>query len=855
MGKYSLKKFVMYIKKGKLDSPDFLKQLAVVKKSAELLDDAESQFLLAQYYLKKGDKARGVGWLNKCAKNGFLPKKYDLYGMYRQLLNKSNPDYLRNRKLSSLKKEVTKRLKKDLKKQLQTLSWMDKTALIAALISGDSGAIIRMMEPLCKKCGMTDLTELGNIFEHKDRTGATYLNKVSILLIRNLLEGEVISSDENPLQYALKQIKDTILPPEIKQKISHEIDKKMSLSVEDVSYLGIDVIFRNFTSADFESSIATEIRSLSEEKIVSLMTALITGDKEGMIDILAPILNKSREEMEALITFFENKKVPGQYLSSLSKYLTDTVLSRLDSQGRSRVIQNAFQRIPESVLSINEKGVIGLEIDMNSEYGIIKLSDDTDISSFENIKPYLDGNHALLLYKNAFYFANSFNETLTMIDERPATLESRQLLKDTLSSWDINQLYDLDSSIISAYVIAAEIIFPTQRIIDFAYVEPLTPLNKAHISKISFNDLKVMTKASNDISEVILITHAYLKERCVNDADKQLMNELENKYLAIDYEGCKEMLTDLCTRILPPEEAEITKQCLAQAKEVILESNHSRRFFENRLSQFELGLDLDFEAMSRVSERLINTPVSTFADVERALFSMAELSGKGLGERALELKNASPVYATKDRKVKDRFIAKEFQRNEPEKEMVASRNKGLLKSTSPNYYDELTDVNQRSRVVDVNTHSGDASKYSLTNARSAFAGSLSGHTYFMVAVLEKYMKENPDEHLNADINNFIKAFIANYISRGYHSYLEIVHVLQEDNIQQVFRAQGVTLDLTFADKVLENTFDDASDYAMMLCKRRAVQEELIDKFGTFKQSIQDINKEAPMQENPEKGPT
>lgn len=508
-----------------------------------------------------------------------------------------------------------------------------------------------------------------------------------------------------------------------------------------------------------------ELSALPEQTKIELLKSLISSDGATIRKILEPICRKYNIENTELLTRITEHRRDANSLFSRGAYFnssTDLIIKNilktpnldgaLKSQAQTRMLQNALQKIPESILTTKMKA---------------------------------------------------------------------------------NLAYEINEDVSNA-------------ISDFSYTEPLNRLEsqqfKGHIKPA---DIINLSKNKLDKSESIILLYSFLKHHLPNSPNnKELLNQLKSNYIKTNYERCEDIILTLKNDIQDDKIKNAIENITTTSREVVLEKNNSRRFFENRMSQFYLGKEIDIDRINKMSSKLLGVNVYSVAAAEEAILSIAESPDINATQRHFDLKNNSPLYSLKDRHLKSGFIGKEDQSVLEEKMIVSSRNSGLLKSNSPNFYDELSNDALNNRVVDVNTHSGHGSKYSLLNERSAFASSLSGHTYFTAAILEKYIQENKDDpELNEDINAFINAYIATYISRGYHSYLEIVHVLEENNVFDVFSKNGLNLKLNFSDDVVEMAFNDAAEYSLMLAKKQAVNSELLDNFKKMKSSLTSIKNE------------
>lgn len=252
-------------------------------------------------------------------------------------------------------------------------------------------------------------------------------------------------------------------------------------------------------------------------------------------------------------------------------------------------------------------------------------------------------------------------------------------------------------------------------------------------------------------------------------------------------------------------------------------TNHSRRFFENRLSAIYIYKRDHFQAslvasLDRVSRFLFTKPVKSIQDVKRAINLIANTSREEGAELEI-LKSKTSLYSKKDRRRKNGIDSKIGT--------IFSRNRGVLTSNSPNFFNEISGVDLKNRVPDRGYIIGNPRGYSLTNKRHAFAGSISGHAYSAIFNLRRYMICNgADINLSNDINLILEALVFEYIHLGYHSYAEMMDVFSQAEILFLFKLYDVNLDLEFAHQYLEEALNETRQYTKTLCLKRTMSDEL-----------------------------
>lgn len=378
---------------------------------------------------------------------------------------------------------------------------------------------------------------------------------------------------------------------------------------------------------------------------------------------------------------------------------------------------------------------------------------------------------------------------------------------------------------------------------DYSYNESLEPLAMNRFSgNITLKEFKTAIQASPlDYSEYLMMTLGLFQNILAAQPDLQAdLHVIRQLYLDTEYEEAIKIIIKLAAQhqaMLGEDLVKLITDKSAQLIEIDIHKNYSRRFFENRLSQFYTASPNDLESINKISQYIIKKEVSTIKEAEDAALYISEDASnlKEIKERVDKLKEQSDWYKMKDRYDKTGFSDKEMENaGEVGKEEIYSKNKGMLTSNAPNFYDELSNNEMRNKVVDVASIYGeDVEGYSYLNPRGAFAGSYSGHCFKIVATLERYMKEHTeDPDLSIDINCFIKRVVAAYIDRGYHGFREIVDVLKEPHIQKVFSDCGVLLDSSSLSEPMEKASRDTQEYTKALRLKKAVLSS-ISQMGLF----------------------
>ena len=225
-------------------------------------------------------------------------------------------------------------------------------------------------------------------------------------------------------------------------------------------------------------------------------------------------------------------------------------------------------------------------------------------------------------------------------------------------------------------------------------------------------------------------------------------------------------------------------------------------------------------------------------EAENSVLDIASTADKTDHIRYRELVSPSELYKNNDHYDKSGYSDRSMvSKGMVFPQEIYSCNKGGLTSNAPNFLDEITTMPIRNKVVDItSTFDDDDEMYSYSRPRSAFIASMSGHTFLIIVKLEKYLKEHASKNKKIneqDLNHFMRAVVAFYTSRSYHSINEVFDVFKEPHIQKLFKSYGVTLDFSWPADVIKMASRDTQAYASMLGLKTSVNES-IQKMGLFK---------------------
>ena len=386
---------------------------------------------------------------------------------------------------------------------------------------------------------------------------------------------------------------------------------------------------------------------------------------------------------------------------------------------------------------------------------------------------------------------------------------------------------------------------------DYSYNESLHPLLHQRFSgNISAKAYKAAIQAVPlDYSEYIMLTLGLLQGILSSPQDFIDLNQVRQLYLQVEYEKAIQKITNLAMQHqgLLGEVYPLTVLSQKKLVEVEIYKNYTRRFFENRLSQLYFSGDLGVPSIHKISQYLIGSNTLRPEQIERSILGLADHVDQETTDRFRQIVKQSDLFKLHDRMDKLGFADKAMESLGIVGEKVYTRNRGVMTSNMPNFYDELSLWEMKNRVVDTTSTCEDITLYSFSRPRAVFVASLSGHTFLMVALLEKYMLAHAnDPDLQTDICYYIKAIIAVYLSHGYHSYVEITDVFKDPVVQKVFSAFNVELDFMWTDALVQAASSDAQEYTKSLCLKRAMQFSLAGATLFSRARHEDVPKNQPL---------
>lgn len=439
-------------------------------------------------------------------------------------------------------------------------------------------------------------------------------------------------------------------------------------------------------------------------------------------------------------------------------------------------------------------------------------------------------------------FRNKDGELLTL-------WESQHLL-----SVAMREIPDVFIDLPSKYTIHAQLL-PLPPTVQIAYDEPLTPLAKNRFSGTIPLDEFTQAIDTNevDISEFIFLTLGVLQKFVKDNKEiNRILQNCRHQYIAGHYEEAINLINQVCQE---QENIIGNKMCLAimrgqmKIRDVSFHQNYSRRFLENRIAALYQGQGIGKEAINAMNdiarpifvdffteesgnEIAESTLIESFKDAsspEEAislLLTLDEMYTEDMVQLEFELKESSQSWAERDRVRRKGFISEFHTALGLKGNTVYTRNRGIMRSSQPNYQDELSENPLKNKGADIYT----SPRFSDENAQThsaVYIADISGHAFGIASMLMIYLGKNEGLSTNSqNVNHFLKIFTSTYISLGFHSLLEVIEVFNQPHIKKIFEEKGVVLDLNWPDAIIEQAFKDTQEYTRKLCKQRALNQRI-----------------------------
>ncbi|QSH41927.1 hypothetical protein P0136_05505 [Lentisphaerota bacterium ZTH] len=372
----------------------------------------------------------------------------------------------------------------------------------------------------------------------------------------------------------------------------------------------------------------------------------------------------------------------------------------------------------------------------------------------------------------------------------------------------------------------------SRSISDLTFYEPAKYISEsARPDSIPLKKYNTLVRAAdlND-SEFIILTVGVLKNFLNNPG---YATKIINLYYEYEYAEAKKEIRQILQHhrnYFPRQLCEALSFGLENSRTVTNKClNSTRRYFETRLAQYHLGHDMNLRLVNDVISVYSRMRLTAREQAEQAILTWSDSEKHEKYVRLFyerKLKKASELYPIKDRAVKSGFLTKrDLSRRGQASQAVMSHQRGLMTTKDPYFRDEITSRAQVNRIPDIYTHSFQEGMYPMQRSNAVYSASLSGHMYFVVGLLEKFMSKYTSFGQDA-VNEFLLATIAVYAKNGFHSNYEILDVLHEPHIIKRFGSYGINLNLHFKPYALNCALRDTLAYTSQYTTKRVTIKEL-----------------------------
>jgi len=364
--------------------------------------------------------------------------------------------------------------------------------------------------------------------------------------------------------------------------------------------------------------------------------------------------------------------------------------------------------------------------------------------------------------------------------------------------------------------------------------------NPIHSSLSVSEYMATLQKKNLDHSEYLILTLGFLETVAEKGiVQEEMIEKLQQAYFDTRYEEAFAIINEFI---------ETHKDHLVEiygmdilngmknksSEEVNPENNLIRGFYETKLAEIYIASikksDFNMNGINNVYKFFKLKEIIFDHLVKELSEFLNAFNGRDLEERYAYLQDNSLMFED----MRDRGYKNGFERNHKNYNpslTIYSANTGVMKSTQSNFYDETSEkplinkVIDKSKIIKIG--------YFNKHKREVFAGSISGHAYYIAAVLEKYLKKNAPYYaamnLEQDINYFIKACVASYIYQGFHGLGEIMDVFRDPIIKDIFYQYDVKIDFSWPQKILEEATKKTQEYARVTLLKEVMHQEIKER--------------------------
>lgn len=528
------------------------------------------------------------------------------------------------------------------------------------------------------------------------------------------------------------------------------------------------------TLANSHSPFSKFLRELPQSKKINFITALVSNNqKEIAAYIIESPLKDMLENSElkdiSSIAFYLKSDNPGLYLNSTIKAIIQNILNgpdgkKLHDDTIARILTNAMVKIPDDEMSVRVKSKVCLTIEPST-------------------------GHLFLGY----------NEYVKEVQK----------------------------------------------------TEKATNLTLGLISKDEYQT--AVSSKNIEYSQFILLTLGVLQDR--DPEIENIIKQIHKDYMVVNYEAALTKIEEICNTYrsaIERKDPGLTDIILQRLKsldkktnEVDLKKNFVRRFLEAQVAaQYYSHIMVKPETLESIN-KVARFFLPNYEDAKNlkeaiktitAIPEIKHMRGKEKIEAREEDLKSKHFTDEKWKDKKGRLAQPDHYSLEVLPaltsgtviEKVETQNLGTLNSITPTYPDQRSEHAIRGAQADSNTLTdpNNPKLYPVEYQRSVYLASISGHTYYMVAMLEYYMNANPGLDHQKDMNNFMQAWVATYVGQGYHSYLECMHVLQAPAVQEIFNSHGMKIE-EWPESLLDQAFRDTQTFTSRISLQASVRQSLL----------------------------
>lgn len=343
-----------------------------------------------------------------------------------------------------------------------------------------------------------------------------------------------------------------------------------------------------------------------------------------------------------------------------------------------------------------------------------------------------------------------------------------------------------------------------------------------------------------DSSDYILIAMRILSEKLGATINADIA-KIQQDYIKSNYAEAMLKIKALCEKHKADIKDDKLITLLIDKRLTVLDNpmeNQSRRYFETKYSKavWESQEQPSFSALEKLSA-LMKEKLNEKENVQVKEQEKATQLQAGLPAKVTDIKLAAKVIGDMRAfgEIHSQISGVESQLRQPKesiahtkdrggkriddkKDKLLSMNPGIVKASSPMPVNERLDASASNRLPDMFDIDKPKGGYSSQRKDVPFVNSVSGTTFTLASVLKSYIaKYKEDPHLEADVNNLVKAFVSYTNSNGFHSLGEMLDVLKDPAVQQVFKDANIKLNEDFLSAPkLKTVMDRSADYGKQI---------------------------------------